>query len=80
MISTKLENALFRIIQGLIVLHEELMEEIYDWMEETEKQMNSIQVNENDVESLKEELNKQKAGFLFFKICSWSGESLRYFK
>ena len=63
MISTKLENALFRIIQGLIVLHEELMEEIYDWMEETEKQMNSIQVNENDVESLKEELNKQKAGF-----------------
>ena len=36
------------------------MEEIYDWMEETEKQLDSIQVDENNVISLKEEFGQIK--------------------
>ena len=53
----------FRNVQALIVLHEELMEEIYDWMEETEKQLDSIQVEENNVISLKEEFGQIKVLF-----------------
>ena len=44
----------------MIVLHEELMEEIYDWMSDAEKQADSIAVNEDDISSVMEEYSRHR--------------------
>ena len=44
----------------MIVLHEELMEEIYDWMDESEKQADSIAVNEDNISSVMEEYGRHR--------------------
>lgn len=44
----------------MIVLHEELMEEIYDWMSDAEKQANSIAVNEDNISSVMEEYGRHR--------------------
>ena len=44
----------------MIVLHEELMEEIYDWLSDAEKQANSIAVNEDDISSVMEEYGRHR--------------------
>jgi hypothetical protein len=33
------------------------MEEIYDWLNDTEKQVDAIDVNQDDISSLKEQYN-----------------------
>ena len=42
----------------MIVLHEELMEDIYDWMSDAEKQADSIKVNEDDISSVMDEYGR----------------------
>ena len=49
----------------MIVLHEELMEEIYDWMSDAEKQANSIAVNEDNISSVMEEYGRHRV-FTFY--------------
>ena len=44
----------------MIVFHEELMEEIYDWMGDAEKQADSIAVNEDDISSVMEEYGRHR--------------------
>ncbi|XP_048577507.1 dystrophin isoform X2 [Nematostella vectensis] len=44
-----------RLTQAMIVLHEELMEEVNDWLDENEKLADSIHVKDDDIESAKEE-------------------------
>ena len=54
-------NVLFcRLTQAMIVFHEELMEEIYDWMGDAEKQADSIAVNEDDISSVMEEYGRHR--------------------
>ena len=47
-----------RLTQALIVFHEELMEEIYDWINDAEKQAESIAVNEDNITSVMEEYRR----------------------
>lgn len=47
-----------RLTQALIVFHEELMEEIYDWINDAEKQAESIAVNEDNINSVMEEYRR----------------------
>ncbi|XP_068690393.1 utrophin-like [Montipora foliosa] len=49
-----------RLTQALIVLHEELMEEIYDWLSDAEKQTDSIAVNNDDIAVVKEEHGRHR--------------------
>lgn len=51
---------LHRLTQTMIVLHEELMEEIYDWLSDAEKQADSIAVNEDDISSVMEEYGRHR--------------------
>lgn len=46
--------------QALIVRHEELMEEVYDWLSDAEKQADSIVVNEDDIGSVMEEYGRHR--------------------
>ena len=49
-----------RLTHAMIVLHEELMEEIYDWLSDAEKQADSIAVNEDDISSVMEEYGRHR--------------------
>ena len=51
---------LHRLTHAMIVLHEELMEDIYDWLSDTEKQADSITVNEDDISSVMEEYGRHR--------------------
>lgn len=51
---------LHRLTHAMIVLHEELMEEIYDWLSDAEKQADSIAVNEDDISSVMEEYGRHR--------------------
>ena len=57
----------YRLTQGMIVLHEELMEEIYDWLSDAEKQADSIAVNEDDIDSVKEEYGRHRVFMKFIR-------------
>lgn len=48
----------------MIVLHEELMEEIYDWLSDAEKQADSITVDEDHIGSVKEEYGRHRVGVI----------------
>ncbi|XP_020615403.1 dystonin-like isoform X2 [Orbicella faveolata] len=49
-----------KLTHAMIVLHEELMEEIYDWLGDAEKQADSIAVNEDDISSVMEEYGRHR--------------------
>ena len=55
-----------RLTQALIVFHEELMEEIYDWINDAEKQAESIAVNENNINSVMEEYRRHTVILMFY--------------
>lgn len=55
-----------RLTQALIVFHEELMEEIYDWINDTEKQAESIAVNEDNINSVMEEYRRHTVIPMFY--------------
>ena len=57
-----------RLTQALIVFHEELMEEIYDWINDAEKQAESIAVNENNINSVMEEYRRHTVILMFYWI------------
>lgn len=59
-ISYLMHICLHRLTQTMIVLHEELMEEIYDWLSDAEKQPDSIAVNEDDISSVMEEYGRHR--------------------
>ena len=54
-----------RLTQALIVLYEELMEEIYDWLSDAEKQADSIAVNNDDIAVVKEEHGRHRVLKIF---------------
>lgn len=49
-----------RLTQAMIVLHEELMEEIYEWLNDAEKQADSIAVNNDDIAAVKDEYGRHR--------------------
>ena len=51
----------------MIVLHEELMEDIYDWLSDAEKQADSIAVNEDDISSVMEEYGRHRVWILILE-------------
>ena len=53
----------------MIVLHEELMEEVYDWLSDAEKQADSIRVNEDDIGSVMEEYGRHRVFMRFNSFC-----------
>ena len=55
-----------RLTQALIVFHEELMEEIYDWINDAEKQAESIAVNEDNINSVMEEYRRHTVIPMFY--------------
>ena len=55
-----------RLTQALIVFHEELMEEIYDWINDVEKQAESIAVNEDNINSVMEEYRRHTVIPMFY--------------
>jgi len=55
-----------RLTQTLIVFHEELMEEIYDWINDAEKQAESIAVNEDNINSVMEEYRRHTVIPMFY--------------
>ena len=55
-----------RLTQALIVFHEELMEEIYDWINDAEKQAESIAVNEDNITSVMEEYRRHTVIPMFY--------------
>lgn len=55
----------------MIVLHEELMEEIYDWLGDAEKQADSIAVNEDDISSVMEEYGRHRVWLYIRKASAW---------
>lgn len=64
-----------RLTQAMIVLHEELMEEIYEWLNDAEKQADSIAVNNDDIAAVKDEYGRHRVIIVnstpvavFFKI------------
>lgn len=59
-ISYLMHICLHRLTRTMIVLHEELMEEIYDWLSDAEKQADSIAVNEDDISSVMEEYGRHR--------------------
>lgn len=56
----------FRLTQAMIVFHEELMEEIYDWINDAEKQAESIAVNEDNINSVMEEYKRHTVISMFY--------------
>ena len=52
--------AICRLVQAMTVYHEELIEEVYDWMGDSEKQADSIVVDEDDIGSVVNEYGRHK--------------------
>ena len=65
-----------RLTQALIVFHEELMEEIYDWINDTEKQAESIAVNEDNINSVMEEYRRHTVIPMFYWVSVFLGVAL----
>lgn len=64
--SLSINNVFSRLTQALIVFHEELMEEIYDWINDAEKQAESIAVNEDNINSVMEEYRRHTVIPMFY--------------
>ena len=56
----------FRLTQAMIIFHEELMEEIYDWINDAEKQAESIAVNKDNINSVMEEYKRHRVISMFY--------------
>ena len=65
-----------RLTQALIVFHEELMEEIYEWINDAEKQAESIAVNEDNINSVMEEYRRHTVIAMFYWISAFLGVAL----
>ena len=69
-------DVFFRLTQAMIVFHEELMEEIYDWINDAEKQAESIAVNEDNINSVMEEYKRHRVISMFYWISAFLGVAL----